>query len=440
MTLLLSLSALSGSAHAFCGAFVGEPGSDLVNQTSQVILARDDDRTTLTLTNDYQGSLSQFALIVPVPEILTEDDVRVLAPWVTEEVDTYSTPRLVEYTCEDFHEHYYPYSPTLGCTEYAVSGARYEESDWDYAMEEDDTVEVEAEFEVGEYEIVILSAEDSEGLLTWLENNGYAIDPATGDLLQGYIDSGSYFFAAKVDLEEHLGDSTLSPLQFGYESEVFSLPIRLGTVNSPGEQDLIIYALTDFNEGRLGISNFEERTLSDNECMLPSGVDFGDWYAETVADALSGDEAGWLFEYGWAPYHCDPCADGEALSDALVKELGFPGGSWEAYFSRIRMRYTPEQADEDLVFYSSGISDNTQVRVITYNDSLEDRFPICDEGFVTDNPGDCEDEFTELTRQERRDYRAENRDEGCATLEGRERGVVWLAAALAGLAMRRRRD
>ncbi len=436
MLTLFALSALSAPAHAFCGTFVGQSGNDLVNRTSEVILARDGDTTTLTLTNDYEGSLSQFALLIPVPEILGEDDVKVLASWVPEELERYSGPRLVEYTCDDFHDHYTPYSPTLGC--YGAEYAMVAEDGGAYPTSTDGTVEIEAEFEVGEYEIVILSAEESGGLLSWLDTNGYAVDPAAEDLLQEYIDSGSYFFAAKVDLSENLGSNTLSPLQFSYTSEVFSLPIRLGTVNSPGEQDLIIYALTDWQDGQLGIANYGEVELSDNECMLGAEHDFDTWYADAVAEALEGEEAGWLFEYGWAPYHCDPCPDGEALSDSLVQQLGFPEGSWAAYFSRIRMRYTPEQAHSDLVLYTSGMTENTQVRIISYDENMEDRFPICDEGFVTENPGDCEDEFAELTRQERRDHRAENR-EGCATLEGRERGLVLLAAVLSGLVLRRRR-
>ena len=436
MLTLLALSTLSAPAHAFCGTYVGQSGNDLVNRTSEVILAREGERTTLTLTNDYEGALNQFAMLIPVPVVLGEEDVRVMASWVPEELERYSGPRLVEYTCDDFHDHYSPRSLYgLGCTEYALAeDAAYASGDTS------DTVNVEAEFEVGEYEIVILSAEESSGLLSWLDANGYAIDLDAEELLQEYIDSGSYFFAAKVDLTENFGETTLSPLQFSYESEVFSLPIRLGTVNSPGEQDLIVYALTDWQDGQLGIANYPERELSDNECMISPDKDFDTWYANAVSDALSGqEEAGWLFEYGWAPYHCDPCPDGEALSDALVQELGFTGGSWAAYFSRIRMRYTPEQATADLVLYNTGITDNEQVRIISYNENMEDRFPICDEGFVTDNPGDCEEEFKELTREERREHRSENR-EGCSSLERRESRFAGLVGVLCGLvAVRRRR-
>jgi len=84
MTLLSLLVGLSGSASAFCGAFVGEPGADLVSRTSRVILARDGDTTTLTVANDYEGALNQFALLIPVPEVLEENDVRELRERVRE--------------------------------------------------------------------------------------------------------------------------------------------------------------------------------------------------------------------------------------------------------------------------------------------------------------------------------------------------------------------
>ncbi|HEX9604013.1 MAG TPA: DUF2330 domain-containing protein, partial [Myxococcales bacterium] len=48
-------------AHAFCGFFVGKADAQLFNKSSQVALVRDGDRTVLTMSNDYQGPLSEFA-------------------------------------------------------------------------------------------------------------------------------------------------------------------------------------------------------------------------------------------------------------------------------------------------------------------------------------------------------------------------------------------
>ena len=42
------------------------------------------------------------------------------------------------------------------------------------------------------------------------------------------------------------------------------------------------------------------------------------------------------------------------------KTLGYSGTAMDAYFNRIRMRYTPEDATEDVVFYPSGIIKTTK--------------------------------------------------------------------------------
>ena len=62
-------------------------------------------------------------------------------------------------------------------------------------------VVVEAQFEVGEYEIVILSANDSTALEGWLQQNGYNIPDGAEPVLRPYIEAGMKFFVAKVNTE-----------------------------------------------------------------------------------------------------------------------------------------------------------------------------------------------------------------------------------------------
>ena len=64
MRALFSTIALlwAGPAAAFCGTFVSSPGVELTNKTSQVIISRQGDRTTLTMANDYKGPLDDFAM------------------------------------------------------------------------------------------------------------------------------------------------------------------------------------------------------------------------------------------------------------------------------------------------------------------------------------------------------------------------------------------
>lgn len=86
-------------------------------------------------------------------------------------------------------------------------------------------VTVESRFTVGEYDIVILSARESNGLETWLRRNGYHIPRGAHRLLQPYIRQKMKFFVAKVNLDEFEKSETqfLRPLMMAYESPKFMM-------------------------------------------------------------------------------------------------------------------------------------------------------------------------------------------------------------------------
>src|SRR5262249_44175956 len=125
-------------------------------------------------------------------------------------------------------------------------------------------VTIEAQYTVGEYDILILSARESGGLETWLRDNGYHVPSGASAVLGSYLKQGMRFFVAKVNLGEQakLGFSYLRPLQMAFETPKFMLPIRLGTLNADGAQELFVYALT--RKGRVETTNY--RTV-----RLPTG-------------------------------------------------------------------------------------------------------------------------------------------------------------------------
>src|SRR5207248_3088478 len=62
-------------------------------------------------------------------------------------------------------------------------------------------VTVEASYDVGEYDVAILSATASSGLVNWLTDHGYKLPAGAGAVLGGYISQGMQFFVAKVNLD-----------------------------------------------------------------------------------------------------------------------------------------------------------------------------------------------------------------------------------------------
>ena len=184
-------------------------------------------------------------------------------------------------------------------------------------------VTIEAQYTVGEYDILILSAQQSNGLETWLRESGYRIPAGAASVLGSYIRQNMKFFVAKVNLKEQakLGFSMLRPIQVAYESPKFMLPIRLGMVNADGPQELFVYALT--RRGRVETTNY--RTVK-----LPTGMDiplfvkdkFGDFYKAMFSEQVKKENMSTVFtEYAWDMGWCDPCA-AEPLSNDELRNLG----------------------------------------------------------------------------------------------------------------------
>ena len=143
----------SSPAAAFCGFYVGKADATLFNEASQVILVRDDNRTVISMANDYRGELTEFALVVPVPTCCERSQIHIGDRKLFERIDAYSAPRLAEYFDPD------PCAPTRSAVRAAQCTPRRRGCDGaGSARDQALGVTVEASYTVGEYDIVILSA------------------------------------------------------------------------------------------------------------------------------------------------------------------------------------------------------------------------------------------------------------------------------------------
>ena len=284
---------LPTAAQAMCGCFVPQSWvvgeAELSNAVSQVALVRTDGQTKLTIANDYSGAATDFALIIPIPHYLSESAIRVVDPELFVRLDGATSPDLI-------------YDTPPSCDPKDTGWATAEESADDGGSTPSSTeqVTVKAVYAVGEYEIAILDAEASSALAAWLKDNGYEAPPAVEAALQEYIDAGSLFMAAKVRLAAvPAAGSFLSPLQITYRSDVISLPIRLGTANSPGVQDVVVYAINPRELGATYISNYPELPVETGCMWKPrDGEDFNGFYDRQLSEAMTkAGGAGWFVEY-----------------------------------------------------------------------------------------------------------------------------------------------
>ncbi len=375
LTMLLGLCAWSSEASAFCGFYVGKADTKLFNKASEVAIARHDHKTVITMANDFKGDVKEFAMVVPVPVVLEKEQIHVGDPAALKHLADYSAPRLVEYFDENPCRRYDMMQDRMGAMKSMAPAAAEAKRERDQAL----GVTVEAQYLVGEYDILILSAKESAGLETWLTENGYKIPNGASAVLHSYLKQNLKFFVAKINLGEQakLGLTHLRPLQIAFESPKFMLPIRLGTVNADGAQELFIYFLT--KQGRVETTNYRTVRLPEaQEIPLYVKDAFGDFYRDLFTQQVKREsERGVFLEYAWDMNWCDPCAanplSAEELRGLGVFWQGNLGGpqrgrsmpmAQSVFLTRLHVRYDAAHFPEDLMFQETSDRSNFQARYI----------------------------------------------------------------------------
>jgi hypothetical protein len=356
VTLCLAVAPIA--AHAFCGFYVAGGGAELFNNATQVVLMREKTRTVLSMENTYQGPPEDFAMVVPVPVVLKKEQVKTLPRDVFRRVDTLSAPRLVEYWEVD---------PCYVEPEYeryeGVQKSSVMDSDGAPVKRREQLVKVEARFEVGEYDIVILSAKDALALEQWLKENKYKIPAGAEPLFRPYIQKGLKFFVAKVNAKKvtfEKGMAKLSPLRFHYDAETFELPVRLGLINAKDKQDLIVHVLA--RNQRYEMANLPNVTIPTNIDLAPSAKsEFPFFYVSLFDRTLAKNPKAVVTEYAWQATSCDPCPssplsleDFATLGADVLPTKQSPDDQWnperQFVLTRLHARYDKTSLGEDLVF------------------------------------------------------------------------------------------
>lgn len=358
------------------------------------------------MSNDFQGDVEDFAMVIPVPEILQRNNIRVVPAELFGKLDAYSGPRLVEYHDAEpcYQPRRYAYAESLTMTADNVQMDFTAPS----GMFENKSVTIEARYEVEEYDILILSATESSGLREWLIENDYKIPPTADEVLEPYIKNNMKFFVVKVNAEKMAGMSgmnkvkkyiddpemsqvkDLRPLQITYYSDKFMLPIRLGMANSTGSQDMVVYAFT--KQGRVESTNYRTTKIPSNT-MIPEFIKnkFGQFYVDLFDKAHAKEKKEAIFlEYAWnvspqfSGMKCDPCVGPPPIFTDL-KEAGVDWAvnnnnqaSNEVFFTRLHLRYARETHPQDLQFHVTPNKEHFQGRYIITNASRGD--VSCDEG------------------------------------------------------------
>ena len=365
----LLLVALSAPAFAFPSLYVAKEEAAPLTANTKIVIARDGDRTTITLSSDPVGGTGDFAMVLAIPSAPAREDIKVVDPAVLDHLEAYTAPRLIE-----MHD-FYPCSPLVHLGGFDFISERIKHGRSGPPRRRVQGVTAEAWYGAGDYDVSVLKGPQTAGLAAWLSENGYEVPAEAGPVIADHLAEGMAFVIVEVSDSARPGTPGrfLPPLQFAFTSGTFTLPIRLGMANARGAQELQLFTLT--RGGRTEAVSYPNLPIP-SDMRLPPQVETAAAaiYGALFQQAAAGENGPAAFlEHAWDAAWCDPCTS-DPPSAAQLRQLG---ADWatdlgdgqvalarEVFVTRLRLRYDPGHFPDDLKLRETTDARHFQARYV----------------------------------------------------------------------------
>jgi len=362
-----SLAALTATTVSASPVMLAGSGSEKVHST-QVYLMQKDDISVVTVLPDYQGPLSAFAVIVPVPADVTVERVKTLKREYTDRVAHVSAPRFAEFwEMDPCDEEKLEQDWERDLTARADTGfLGTVKTDPAKKVAKEMLLDVEAKSKSGEYKEMVIGTADE--IKTWLSKMKYDLPQGGAESLASYESAGYKFLAMDVDTNrmELVGAdrATLSPVRFWTKEKLSKLPTRFGLPSAAKAQELEIFTMVPGQ--RMQVSNYETKAAPTNLSVVTEYVESEDkkynlkekmpeFYAALQDRFAEKNPNTFLLEYAWPTEDCgNPCPT-EPLLPHEILSLG--ADVFEATLpEEVRRPEPPEITDEEKVKLEAALS------------------------------------------------------------------------------------
>ena len=344
-------------AHACGGLFCS---NSPVDQNAERILfeVHETNHVTATVEISYAGDPGAFSWIVPVPETPSEMDVAPAS--ALRLLDQATAPIIIPppTTCNSASNRVFD-SGTAPAPEAAADAGG------------GGGVVVEDLPAVGPYDPEVVSSDDPQALIDWLEDNDYLITDEMKPFIAEYSADGFKFLGVK--LLPDAGVSDISPLRFTCPSPDGTplIPLKLTAVASEPEMGILVWVA---GQERFAPVNYRQVKVDSDQVQFDPRLGQSNYYA--LASWLIDEEGGKAFITEYAgPTNDDlknavngvflNTADFEESRTWLQEKLdAFP------YITRMYSRMSGWEMDDDPVFQANAGSDVSNVH------DLSDRPPV----------------------------------------------------------------
>jgi MYXO-CTERM domain-containing protein len=348
---------------------------------------------TATVEISFTGDPANFSWIVPVSETPSEMDVA--PPSALRMLDMATSPQII--------------SPPTTCSDPARFGfddgapVAAEADNAGSAPPSDPGVTVEDLPIVGPYDPEVISSEDPEALVTWLEENGYIITEEMKPFIADYVEDGFKFLGVKLTPDAGVND--ISPLSFTCPAGAPLVPLRLTAIASEPEMGVLVFVA---GAERYASTNFRSIEVPTDLVQMDPRTNSNNYYP--LVSWLIDEEGGKAFvtEYANTTGSTTPLVDSVNLftndveeSRAFVSDvLGEHG-----YLTRVYTRMSGWEMDDDPTFAAIGGGNVSNVHDLSNRPPVE----VC--GGVEIEPIPCGETYC-------------GADQRCATTEAGVDGCV----------------
>lgn len=315
---LVSTAALTASASPVL--LVGT-GTEKVHSTHVSVL-QGADTTVVTILPDYQGPLSSFAVVIPVPSDVSAARLATLKREFVDRLETITAPRFAEFWEMD------PCEPGQPEQEWERSVKADPSSGFLGTVQVDTSkqtarellLDVDSQTKEGEYQFRVFPS--AEALTQYISSQDWTV-PGEGEAaIREYASQGYHFVVATVDVNriELIGGdrALLSPIRFWTKSEFKKLPARFGLSSAAPHQELFLYTLV--KDQRMQVTNYPTKAAPTNLT-----VDFavkermGEFYTALHDRFLEKNPGTFLLEYAFSTADCGkPCPNEPLLPHELM--------------------------------------------------------------------------------------------------------------------------
>lgn len=323
-----------------CGGFFCSSSELIaVEQERERILFEVNPDGTLTIVVEigYVGAPEGFAWILPVPETPTLGTAPASSMLLLDAVTAPSiVPPSIYWNWEDDGD-----SSTGGDDDDAAG----DDDD------DDDDVIVEDLPQVGPYDPTVVSSDDPEALIDWLNDNGYLITTEMEPYVAGYVAQGMKFLGLRLAPGSAVQD--VAPIAVTYTGTVPSIPLTLTGVSAAPEMSFLVFVA---GEGRFGPQNWSDLEVPTDLLQADPRTGANNYYPliSYLAD-LEGGRAFFTEASGVSE---------DMLVDATWMSLGFKDDEesrqWlldlmerQPYLTRMFTRASAEELLSDPIFAAS---------------------------------------------------------------------------------------